>query len=236
MKQTDKYKVLAVLVRGFFEGFTSGILDGQRVGRSEKNDPKTVKKAMLDHYESIAPEFHDLLFYPIATMNFDCETITARLEAARCTKPTPEQLLQMACSDDAMHRAVVAEYRRNLGSLLEGRLPTEQEHLDNYTRGGGQQAQTDTKKAIHRVVKTAVRAYTRGLKRSGNGQVVPDKVSVMLLLINTMNLLMNDSPIETFASQAQTLDEVMLKACGSERNIGVMMEAMRAAYKEMAME
>ncbi len=236
MEQTDKYKVLAALVRGFFEGFTSGILDGQRVGRSGKNDPKTVKKAMLDHYESIAPEFHDLLFYPIATMNFDCGTITARLKAARGTRPTPEQLLQMACSDGAMHRAVVAEYRRNFGCLLEGRLPTGQEHMDNYTRNGGRQALTDTQTAIHRVVKTAVRAYIRGLKRSGNGQAMPDKVSVMLLLIDSMDLLVNDSPTETSASQAQTLDEVMLKACGSERNIGIMTEAMRAAYEEMAVE
>ena len=236
MEQTDKYKVLAVLVRGFFEGFTSGILDGQRVGRSVKNDPKTVKKFMLNHYESIAPEFHDLLFYPIATMNFDCESITARLEAVRGTKPTMEQLLKMACSDDAMHQAVVAEYCRNFGCLLEGRLPTEQEHIDNYTRGGGQQAQTDVKTAIQSVVKTAVRAYMRGLKRSGNGQVMPDKVSVVRLLINTMNLLMNDSPIETFASQAQTLDEVMLKACGSERNVSIMAEAMSVAYEEAAME
>lgn len=236
MTQIDNYKLLAVLVRGFFEGFTSGILDGQRVGRSEKNDPKTVKKAMLDHYESIAPEFQNLLFYPIAQMNFDCKSITDQLEAARDTKPTMEQMLQMACSDDAMYQAMVAEYRRNFSCLLEGRLPTEQEHIDNYTRGNGQQGKTDTQKAIHRVVKTAARAYLRGLKCSGNGQNAYDHASIVLLLINTMNLLINDTPLKTFASQAQNLEDVLLKACGTERNIDIMMEALNVAQKEMAME
>ncbi len=233
MKQTDKYKTLAALVRGFFEGFMSGVLDGQNVGKREKKDPKMVKQAMLNHYEDIAPTFHDLIFYPIAVMNFDLETITAKVKHLYAQSPTPELILRTACSDDAMHQAVVAEYRRNFSSLLEGRLPTEQEHFDNYTRNSNEPATVDTKTAIREVVKTTMRAYLKGLECSTNEDYKPNNVSIMLLMIYSMNMLINDSPIEPFAAQAQGIDEVILKACGSKHNVDLMGNAMSSAYKEM---
>ncbi len=236
MKQTDKYKALAALVRAFFEGFMSGVLDAYDVERREKSNPKTVKQAMLNHYESIAPAFHDLLFYPIATMNFDLKTITERVQQLRGSNPTPEQLLQTACADEAMHQAVVAEYRRNFSHLLNGRLATEQEHFDNYTRNGGEPATVDTQMALHEVAKTAMRAYFRGLKCGENGYSRFQQVSTILLLINSANSLINDTPIGNIASQAQHINEVYLKACGSAKNVDTVNKASSEAIKEFVQQ
>ena len=63
MEKTEKYKLLGVLIRGFFEAFASGIIDSEVQDAKEKFLPKTVKRVMLDHYEQISEAFHDTLFY-----------------------------------------------------------------------------------------------------------------------------------------------------------------------------
>ena len=233
MKQTDKYKTLAALVRVFFEGFMSGVLDGQGIALRDKRNPQIVKKAMLDYYESIAPTFHDLLFYPIAALNFDLNTITTKVKQLYQGSPTPEQLLREACTDDAMHQAVVAEYRRNFSNLLEGRLATEQEHFDNYTRNSGEPAMTDTATAIRIVVKTAMKAYYKGLMGSMHCGGERNQAATVLLLISATNFVANDTPIEPFASQTQNIDKVILKACGSTNNLNTMKKGIAEALKEL---
>lgn len=234
MKQTDKYKTLAALVRGFFEGFMSGVLDGQNIEQRDKRNPQIVKKAMLDYYESIAPTFHDLAFYPIAALNFDLDTITSKVKQLYKGSPTPEQLLQEACTDDAMHQAVVAEYRRNFSDLLEGRLATEQEHFDNYTRNSGEPSTVDTATAIRAVVKTAMKAYYKGVMCSVHCGGNQNRASTILLMISATNLVVNDTPIEQFAAQAQSIDEVIFKACGSTKNLNAMKKAVDEAITELA--
>ena len=59
MEKTEKYKLLGVLIRGFFEAFASGIIDSEVQDAKEKFLPKTVKRVMLDHYEQISEAFHD---------------------------------------------------------------------------------------------------------------------------------------------------------------------------------
>ena len=57
MEKTEKYKLLGVLIRGFFEAFASGIIDSEVADAKEKFLPKTVKRVMLDHYEQISEAF-----------------------------------------------------------------------------------------------------------------------------------------------------------------------------------
>ena len=70
---TDKHKLLAALVRSFFDAFSSGVIDCAQGSIEERRQPKHVKRAMLDHYEQIAPAFFDTLFFPLATIHFSYE-------------------------------------------------------------------------------------------------------------------------------------------------------------------
>ena len=52
MDKIDKYKVVAALVRSFFEAFSSGIVDCHIKTEADRFRPLSVKKAMLNHYET----------------------------------------------------------------------------------------------------------------------------------------------------------------------------------------
>jgi hypothetical protein len=234
MREIDKYKVVAALVRGFFEAFTSGVIDCHVSDRHEKTAPKTIKQTMLNHYGSIAREFHDQLTYTIATMNYDMVTIAAKVREEQKNGLTPERLLRVVCTDDAMHQAVVTEYKRNFALLLNGRYATAQEHFDNYTRNTGEKATIDTTAAIRMTVKTVIESYVRGVRCSMEENARIDRVTILLLLINTMNLLLNDEPLGEDAAEARDLNDVLLKACRTEGNIKTLLEEMDATFTRLA--
>ena len=77
--KVNKYKVLATLVRSFFDAFSSGIIDNNAADKSatpaDRHTPKAVKQMMLDHYEHIAPVFMDTMFFPLAAMNYEYSDI-----------------------------------------------------------------------------------------------------------------------------------------------------------------
>lgn len=233
MNEIDKYKVLAVMVRGFFEAFASGVIDCKEDDPQEKRRPQAVMRAMLEHFESIAPEFHNLMFPLIATMNHDYATLVSRLTAASGNgQLTAERMLAMACADEAMHKAVVEEYKRNFMWLLEGRYETARDHLDNYTRNAGKPDTIAVDKAISATVKTVVKAYARG-RHCGGGQTDAHVTTPLVLVIETLPLLLNDEPTAVCDGDTDSLDEVLLKACGSEENLNVTAAAMQEAQMEL---
>ena len=71
--KVNKYKVLATLVRSFFDAFSSGIIDSTVGDKTDtpanRHTPKMVKQMMLDHYEHISPVFMDTMFFPLAAMS-----------------------------------------------------------------------------------------------------------------------------------------------------------------------
>ena len=44
------------------------------------------------------------------------------------------QLMRFACKTDSFYNTMVEEYKRNFLLLLEGRLATDEEHEEQYTR------------------------------------------------------------------------------------------------------
>ena len=69
MDKIDKYKVVAALVRSFFEAFSSGIVDCHIKTEADRFRPLSVKKAMLNHYEAVGEVFPDAK-YQRCTVHF----------------------------------------------------------------------------------------------------------------------------------------------------------------------
>lgn len=230
MENIDKYKLLGVMIRGFFEAFSSGIIDSSVTDAAEKFKPQTVKKVMLEHYEHISVAFHDTLFFPIAVMNFEYDDVERMVVEGEKAGLTMIELLQKVCADDAFYEALKAEYCRNFSLLLSGRYASVASHLRDYTRGDGSSSPVPADMAIRLVVRTVMTAYAKGLHYAAKGKTSLHQASVFRLLIDAMTVLLGDAPVAFDDADGNDLGRMFLKVCRSEHNLEVMASEMDEVY------
>lgn len=170
-EKIDKYKVQAALVRSFFDAFSHGVIESQVEDRKEKTTPQSVKKLMLEYYEHIAPAFFDIMFFPLAAMNYKYEEIAALAREAQQRGDDMMALVRTACGDEAYYNAMVEEYKRNFSMLLAGKYLSNADHLEGYVRKAKEEteASVDSDRAIELTVRVVMFAYVRGLRQTGKG-------------------------------------------------------------------
>lgn len=126
---------IAALVRAFFKYYVTGVLEAHDdIDPQERFEPKSIKRIMLNYYERISKAFNIEAFYAISRMNYKSEEIESLLKDFFTTKTTDMDLVRFACRTDDMYDVMVEEYRRNFTNLLSGRIETEDEHVNAYTR------------------------------------------------------------------------------------------------------
>lgn len=167
-EKIDKYKVQAALVRSFFDAFSHGVIESQVEDRNEKTTPQSVKKLMLEHYEHIAPAFFDIMFFPLAAMNYKYEDIAALAREAQQRGDDMMALVRTACGNEAYYNAMVEEYKRNFSMLLAGKYLSNADHLEGYVRKAKEEteASVDSDRAIELTVRVVMFAYVRGLRQT----------------------------------------------------------------------
>lgn len=168
-EKIDKYKVQAALVRSFFDAFSHGVIESQVEDRKEKTTPQSVKKLMLEHYEHIAPAFFDIMFFPLAAMNYKYEEIAALAREAQQRGDDMMALVRTACGNEAYYNAMVEEYKRNFSMLLAGKYLSNADHLEGYVRKAKEETEVsvDSDRAIELTVRVVMFAYVRGLRQTG---------------------------------------------------------------------
>lgn len=158
-------------MRSFFDAFSHGVIESQVEDRNEKTTPQSVKKLMLEHYEHIAPAFFDIMFFPLAAMNYKYEEIAALAREAQQRGDDMMALVRTACGNEAYYNAMVEEYKRNFSMLLAGRYLSNADHLEGYVRKAKEEteASVDSDRAIELTVRVVMFAYVRGLRQTGKG-------------------------------------------------------------------
>lgn len=229
--KTDRHKLLAALVRSFFDAFSSGVIDNSTSPSEEKRQPKNVKQAMLAHYERIAPAFLDTLFFPLSAMNFSYEEMERVVREAQRNGDDMMALVRKACASDAFYEAMVAEYKRNFASLLGGGCPSVADHLASYTRGEAEDG-VETDRAIELTVRVVMHGYARGLTVSGENTPHFRQVTLFRLLLDAMNVLLCDAPAD-YSDCRENLTAMFYKVCGSEHHFSVMTEEMDRTHREI---
>lgn len=223
---------MGAMVRGFFGAFTTGIIDCHTADTYEKNNPKTIKSLMLEHYEEISGIFHDTVFYPIAAMNFSYDEIAAIVSEAAAQKQSMVELVEKACASADLYQAMIAEYRKNFSGLLGGRFVPIADHLSDYTRDTSQQPKAiDTSLAIRLVVRTVMTAYAKGIERGTTAQKSFRQASLLHLMLDAMNALIGDEPVQFDADD--NIGEMFLKVCKTEENVKVLATEMDDTYDEL---
>lgn len=235
--KVNKYKVLATLVRSFFDAFSSGIIDstvGDKADTpADRHTPKAVKQMMLDHYEHIAPVFMDTMFFPLAAMNYEYADIERVVREAQQRGDDMMALVRTACGTDDMYEGMVTEYKRNFGNLLSGRMASNADHLEAYTRGNDAEAVLATERAVELTVRVVMFAYARGLRQNAKGKVQLRQATLFRLMLDAMNVLLNDEAVSVDDADASDLGSLFLKVCHTQQIFTTMTDEMDRTYDEL---
>lgn len=236
-------------MRSFFDAFSHGVIESQVEDRKEKTTPQSVKKLMLEHYEHIAPAFFDIMFFPLAAMNYKYEDIAALAREAQQRGDDMMALVRTACGDEAYYNAMVEEYKRNFSMLLAGKYLSNADHLEGYVRKAKEEteASVDSDRAIELTVRVVMFAYVRGLRQTGEGarfdrlvhlgQVHPLRGATLFrLMLDAMNILLLDEVVDFADAEASDLASLFLKVCQTQHNFTVMTNEMDRTYSELMKE
>lgn len=236
-------------MRSFFDAFSHGVIESQVEDRKEKTTPQSVKKLMLEHYEHIAPAFFDIMFFPLAAMNYKYEDIAALAREAQQRGDDMMALVRTACGDEAYYNAMVEEYKRNFSMLLAGKYLSNADHLEGYVRKAKEEteASVDSDRAIELTVRVVMFAYVRGLRQTGEGarfdrsahlgQVHPLRGATLFrLMLDAMNILLLDEAVDFADAEAADLASLFLKVCHTQHNFTVMTNEMDRTYSELMKE
>lgn len=236
-------------MRSFFDAFSHGVIESQVEDRNEKTTPQSVKKLMLEHYEHIAPAFFDIMFFPLAAMNYKYEDIAALAREAQQRGDDMMALVRTACGDEAYYNAMVEEYKRNFSMLLAGKYLSNADHLEGYVRKAKEEteASVDSDRAIELTVRVVMFAYVRGLRQTGEGarfdrsahlgQVHPlSGATLFRLMLDAMNILLLDEAVDFADAEATDLASLFLKVCQTQHNFTVMTDEMDRTYSELMKE
>ena len=162
----EKDIVTAAIVRAFFKYYVTGVIEAQNdCNMQECFEPKNIKRVMLDHYEQISELFNQEAFYAIAKMNYEAGEIEEILRRTVTPATTSADLVRMACRTEEIYNVMVEEYKRNFINLLEGRIETQDEHINNMTRKP-EAGNMDTDRAEEIVNRMAANAYELGRQHS----------------------------------------------------------------------
>ena len=237
------------MVRSFFDAFSHGVIESQVEDRKEKTTPQSVKKLMLEHYEHIAPAFFDIMFFPLAAMNYKYEEIAALAREAQQRGDDMMALVRTACGNEAYYNAMVEEYKRNFSMLLAGKYLSNADHLEGYVRKAKEEteASVDSDRAIELTVRVVMFAYVRGLRQTGEDarfdrsahlrQVHPLRGATLFrLMLDAMNILLLDEAVDFADAEATDLASLFLKVCQTQHNFTVMTNEMDRTYSELMKE
>lgn len=236
-------------MRSFFDAFSHGVIESQVEDRNEKTTPQSVKKLMLEHYEHIAPAFFDIMFFPLAAMNYKYEEIAALAREAQQRGDDMMALVRTACGNEAYYNAMVEEYKRNFSMLLAGKYLSNADHLEGYVRKAKEETEVlvDSDRAIELTVRVVMFAYVRGLRQTGEGarfdrsvhlrQVHPLRGATLFrLMLDAMNILLLDEAVDFADAEAADLASLFLKVCQTQHNFTVMTDEMDRTYSELMKE
>lgn len=225
-------------MRSFFDAFSHGVIESQVEDRNEKTTPQSVKKLMLEHYEHIAPAFFDIMFFPLAAMNYKYEEIAALAREAQQRGDDMMALVRTACGDEAYYNAMVEEYKRNFSMLLAGRYLSNADHLEGYVRKAEEEteASVDSDRAIELTVRVVMFAYVRGLRQTKKDGKQPNQATLFRLMLDAMNILLLDEAVDFADAEAADLASLFLKVCQTQHNFTVMTDEMDRTYSELMKE
>lgn len=129
-----KQQLLSDIVKGFFCGFLSGVLDRRQPSWRFEQNSKLVKQVIADYFDCFAVYFCNVTFPIILSSNFN-NYEEAQLDMSRhhFSDETPvKMLMRYACQSKELYDFMVEIYQKEMIKLLEGNFTGEIDNTDMY--------------------------------------------------------------------------------------------------------
>lgn len=227
----DRHKTIRSMVRGFFEGLFSALIEKVDNGNGESRSV-IVKRLIMDNYENIAGYFTQAMFPIIARVNYDSlDDLSSKMKEKHVGDHTPLKLLmRMACGSKEAYECMTAEYRRQIESLLCGHIETPAEHLAVEFMPSSL-APVPVPQAIRGVVRSMMQGYVVGI-RATDGSGFQQR-TIFRMMINGMHTLLHDTEISDWGVNPD-LDDIYRIVSKDGENYEVLINEMNQAYEDLA--
>lgn len=231
LENINRLRVASVMVRGFFHGFFAGQADALHPD-TRKLSPKELKQIVSAHYEKLSNYFVSIMFPILIRLNFDdLEAVTADMKKRHFSNNTsPKLLLRYACGSKEAYEIVTEEYKRQMYHLLEGKLQTTKDYLNDC------QLLTDTDAvavplAIRSLVRVQMQAYALGMNLSESALKTMHQTTIYRLMIQGMNVLLHEDEV---VFDDENLEMMFRKVALNSTNFETLMNEMNEAYEDLS--
>ena len=228
------------MVRGFFEGFFTGLIDSRRDKNNGKPMPQQMKQLVAEHYENINKYFFHVMFPLLVAINFDSyEQAVDDMQRRNFSDTTSQKLLlRYAAGSKPLFDHIVDEYKRQMYCLLNGHKQSMADHIAqrrlNVTQDDDAQT-LSVESAIRAMVRATMHAYALGIKAGGNQDAAFHQPSVLRMMAEGAATLLHDAPFDVWANMDTLgLDGIYRRASLNADNYETLINEMNQAYEDLA--
>ena len=228
------------MVRGFFEGFFTGLIDSRRDKNNGKPMPQQMKQLVAEHYENINKYFFHVMFPLLIAINFDSyEQAIGDMRRRKFSDATSQKLLlRYAAGSKPLFDHIVDEYKRQMYCLLDGHKQSIADHIAQRRLNVTQEDDAQTlgvESAIRAMVRATMHAYAIGIKAGGNGNATFSQPSVLRMMAEGAATLLHDEPFDVWADMDTLgLDGIYRRASLNADNYETLINEMNQAYEDLA--
>lgn len=228
------------MVRGFFEGFFTGLIDSRRDKNNGKPMPQQMKQLVAEHYENINKYFFHVMFPLLIAINFDSyEQAVDDMRRRKFSDATSQKLLlRYAAGSKPLFDHIVDEYKRQVYCLLDGHKQSIADHIAQRRLNVTQEDDAQTlgvESAIRAMVRATMHAYAIGIKAGGNGNAAFSQPSVLRMMAEGAATLLHDAPFDVWADMDTLgLDGIYRRASLNADNYETLINEMNQAYEDLA--
>ena len=213
-KQDLKY-TQKTLIRAFFDGFTNGVIDANKLKQDER---QTLIKALLNVYDKIS-EYYAMVMLPILGVihHESLEQLQHELDAQRQQDDADvTSYFKVVCREEGTYEAMVDDYCI---------LPNETSSF-TYTK-------TNEEQNIRLLVRTVLRAYRSGLQTKPDSQQFKQATLIRMVLDN-VDLLVNGKPtIAEYVDNAVDIHELFLAVVHTKERYNVVQEELQLEMEKL---
>lgn len=230
-KQDLKY-TQKTLIRAFFDGFTNGVIDANKLKQDER---QTLIKALLNVYDKTS-EYYAMVMLPILGVihHENLEQLQRELDAQRQQDYADvTSYFKVVCREESTYEAMVDDYKANFEALLKGTtLKTQHCILPNET-SSVTYTKTNEEQNIRLLVRTVLRAYRSGLQTKPALQQFK-QATVIRMLLDNIDLLVNGKPtIADHVDNAADIHELFLVVVHTKERYNVVQEELQLEMERL---
>lgn len=230
-ENANRYRVQALLVRSFFTAFFEAIFKTEKV---DHYIARTVKACVVKHYENVAPAFTEVMYPILTVLHYEnqAEAQQRFMSNAKLGKLDVQTIFQTACKDDAVYEDMKMLYQYYLSALIQGQMPTSEEHITCYTHNEEHSA-CNEETALRLFVRTIYQAYCAGLRTTQQQWDEDMLVSVYELILSDVSLFADDTPLKSYHLEGvNDLKTAFVKVAGSEAHYVVINDELQKVMQK----